>query len=191
VRPGFEIFTRVEPGDRLEVRANDHSIGQAEDMETFLADARFCADLLIALESLQARTGMLFPIPDNLTTQEANDIIFAARLLAGESVPTGRTWVGLTIKADMVESFLETEQVHATGGLLVEMANYTVTCGPHQLDLGPITMTAPRLHLVNADELRAAGMGTEPVARYECLDPEGVYIKLGGQAAADPPTGTS
>jgi hypothetical protein len=193
VRPGFEIFTRIEPGDRLEVRADDRSLGQAEGMEEFLAEARLCANLIIALESLQARTGMLFPIPDDLTKHEANDIIFAARLLAGESVPTGRTWIGLTIKADMVESFLETEQIHTTGGLMVEMDNYTLPCGPHQLDLGPITMTALRLHLVNADELRAAvGTGTEPVARYECLDPTGVYIRIGHQdAGAHPSSSTS
>ncbi|GEM_PF-1669506 len=180
VRPAFEIFAHMEPGDRLEIRVNDHSAGSAvDDLCGFLPEARLCTEVVTALEKLQSHTGVLFPIPDDLTRQDAHDLIFAARLVDGEQVRGGRSWLGLTIRADKLADFLDMDQVHTEGGLVVEMAEYTVTCGAHRLNLGPVAVVAPRMCLANLDELRAAvGTGDEPVARYECIDGEGVYFRV-------------
>jgi hypothetical protein len=122
---------------------------------------------------------VLFPIPDDLTRQQAQELIFAARLLIGQPVRTEYTSMTFTIKADRVASFLELDAARIAGGILTQTRPYTVTCGTHDLDLGPHEVKASRMRLANADELYAAvGTGVEPVARYECIEGEGIYVQL-------------
>lgn len=185
LRPAYEMFARTDPGDRLEIRVDDRNVAKnAPNMERFLAAARFFGELIDALEKLQNHSGMLFPIPDDLTRVDARDLIEAAHLLTGQQITVGSAGIDLTVKEDRIEAFLDlvpSEPTAFTGQI-----GYGVTCGPHQIELGLLTVTAPRVRLTNTAELRAAiGTGVDPVAHLECTDGESIYLQLTSTTGTD------
>lgn len=181
IRPAFDIFGHLtDDGDRLELRVNDQSMGEASGLTAFLAEARHSAQVLAALEHLQTYAQMSFPVPDDLTYEDAFDLLFAAKLLTGEPVRAANTRVGLTIRADKLEDFLASHAAQTPGALTAGLPDYALQLGPHRLTLGAVTAVAPKMALTNLHELRAAvGTGAEPTAWYECTDGEGIYYRLG------------
>jgi hypothetical protein len=189
VRPAFDIFNDLtDDGDRLELRLNDQPICSVSDTPGFVAEARVCAQVLAALEILQAHADVSFPVPDDLTYEDANDLAFGARLIAGEMVRSPASRVGLTIRHDRLEDFIASSAALTSGVLTAEFPDYAIRLGPHRLPLGTVAAVAPKAVLINFDELRAAvGTGEDPTARYEC--PEGVYHRLGPLVPANEPIG--
>jgi hypothetical protein len=181
VRPAFDIFGHLtDDGDRLELRVNDQPMCNASDMSGFIAEARVCAQVLASLELLQSHAQVFFPVPDDLTYENARDLTFGARLVAGELVRSSNSRVGLTIRHDRLESFLASDAALTPGALTAEFPDYAIVLGPHRLPLGKVAVVAPKVVLTNLEELRAAvGTGTEPTAQCECADGEGVYYRLG------------
>jgi hypothetical protein len=92
-------------------------------------------------------------------------------------VRTNQTSFGLTIRGDRVAEFVELQATLPPGGLLIERNRYVVTCGDHTLELGQVTIRAPRLALANLADLRAA-VRADTTARYVCTDGEGIYLQL-------------
>lgn len=180
-RPAFDIFTHLDQdGDNLDLRINDQPIQFADELPLPVAEVRVVATTLAALEQLQAHTGTLFPVPDDLTYQDACDLKFAAKLLTGEPVRAANTSISMTIRHDRIEEFLASEAGRTPGALTAEFDGYALSLGPHQLSVGMIHVIAPRMALSNVSELQAAiGSGIEPTARYECIDGEGIYYRLG------------
>ncbi|GAA3212127.1 hypothetical protein ACFO1B_41665 [Dactylosporangium siamense] len=177
----YEVFRQAESTDRLELRVNDRRLGSPfvvteARMVDLIASARHAADIIAALERVQAHTGQQFPIPDEIPPDEAADLLDAVRLLDGEEIRTDKNAVLLTVRSDRLADFVAMHETLPPGGMLMEPANYIVYCGGRTLDLGNVTIRAPRLSLANLPELRAAVGGTDDaVARYVCTDDEGIY----------------
>ncbi|GGM22892.1 hypothetical protein ACFFX1_10850 [Dactylosporangium sucinum] len=185
VRDALDLFSAAEPADQLQLRVNNRPIGTPRGLDqtglaTLLLEARDNAGLIAALERLQHHTGQSFPIPDDLTQADAVDLLDADRLLAGHEIRIQQDQITLTVRADRLEAFLDmVPSLDPLGGMRIENVFYSVTCGPHAITLDPITLRAPRLELANLDALRVAvGTGVDPVARYVCVDGEGIYATL-------------
>ncbi|ADP78971.1 hypothetical protein FraEuI1c_0896 [Pseudofrankia inefficax] len=179
IRPGFEIFTRVERDDHIELRIDNQSVARHHaGTARFLVEARLCADMIVALEKLQDHCKQTFPIPDDITWKDAHDIIAAAQVLSGQSIRTGRTGIELSIKPGHVASFLKTARPLGITHLRGEMI-YGITCGGHQMNIGRVFITTPRVRLTNLAELEAiADIASEPVARYVCVDDDSIDMQL-------------
>lgn len=125
-----------------------------------------------------ARTGSQFPT----TSPTRTPTISSSPPDFWQANKSGRlnTRLGLTIRNDCLDEFLATDAALIEGALVAEFTDYTLLLGPHRFSLGQFNVVAPRMCLTNLDELRAAvGTTTEPTARYECIDGEGGYYKLG------------
>jgi hypothetical protein len=181
IRPAFDVFGRLtDDGDRIELRINDQPMCNASDLAVFVAEARLSAQVLASLDLLQTHAQVFFPVPDDLTYEDASGLIFGARLVAGESVRSSNYRVGLTIRHDKLEDFVASDAALNPGALTAEFTDYAIELGPYRLPLGTVSAVAPKVLLTNLDELRAAvGTGEELTARYECAEGEGIYYRLG------------
>jgi len=182
VRAAYELFRHADATDHLQLRVDDRVLGDPFDitpdrMATLVTDAHRAADVIAALERLQAHTGQMFLIPGVLTAGEVDDVLLADRLLAGEEVRINQTSFGLTIRGDRLAEFVELQATLPAGGLLLEPGRYVFTCGGNTLELGHVTIRAPRLALANLPELREAA-DADTTAQYICTDGEGIYIQL-------------
>ena len=73
------------------------------------------------------------------------------------------------------------------GALIAVGAGYSVTCGEHRMDLGPVEVRAPQVALISAAEMRAAaGRGAPVKARYRCLPGSRIAVRLAPTDAGHP-----
>lgn len=113
-------------------------------------------------------------------------------MLAG-LMATGRAqWpyhaMKVDIHADRLEALLANKDILAEKGALVaQFDSYTWIHGEYRFAFGPVQFYAPRMHLTNLAELKVAvGTGTNPEARWECIDGEHVYVsRLIDSASSD------
>jgi hypothetical protein len=182
IRPTFDVFAHLErPGARLELRINNDIFPCGDESTPLLAEARLSGKVIAALDQLQNHTGQTFPVPGDLTYEDASDLIFAARLINGETVRAANTELGLTICGDKLADFLTKDAgFQVPGALVAEFSEYRLCIGAHQFNLGTINVTAPRMKIVNLPELQAAApTGSDTTARYQCADGEGINYRLG------------
>ncbi|WP_196201324.1 HNH endonuclease [Plantactinospora alkalitolerans] len=187
----LQLFRDAEPTDRLEVRLNDRPLGSpvdvdAEQMGQILLAFRYDGDLITALDRVQAHTGQRFPVPEQITAKERTDLLLAARLLDGKAITLTDDVLTLTVKPDAIGAFLQDQHPGQPGELTAVGAEYAVTCGEHRMALGPVTIRAPQVTLVNADEMSAAATAAPVKARYQCLPGAKIAVHL---ASVDAPDG--
>ncbi|WP_410814913.1 HNH endonuclease [Micromonospora sp. 067-2] len=180
----LRLFRDAEPTDRLEVRLNDRSLGtpvdnDAEQTGQILLAFRYDGELIAALDRIQAHTGQRFPVPDEITAAERADLLLAARLLEGQAITLTDDVLTITIKPEAIDAFLLGQHKDQPGELRMLGAGYSVTCGTHRMELGPVAIQAPHVVLINIDEMRVAARTKAPVkARYQCLPGSRIVVQL-------------
>ena len=152
------LFRNAEPTDRLDVRMDDRSLGEPIDTDTtdlgpLFAALRHDFDLVTAIARIQEHTGDRFALPEQISADERAQLRRAAQLLDGQVVTSASGPIALTVPPGDIDAIL---RLHEPGDLCAWSPHYTITCGPQQIDLGPIAVRAAQLTLINTDELRAA-----------------------------------
>ncbi|WIM98635.1 hypothetical protein ACTOB_002239 [Actinoplanes oblitus] len=184
VRSSVDLFLQAEATDRLELRLNNQCIGDLLDGDPAeragaLQHLRKDAEIIAALERVQAHAGEPFTIPEELPADECADLLAAARLLDGKAARVPSSTVTLTIYADCIEDFLQAVLASVPGDLTMLNADYNITCASHQINIGRAAIRATQVTLTNTDELRAAiGSGVDVVARFKCVEGTNIYATL-------------
>jgi 5-methylcytosine-specific restriction endonuclease McrA len=164
------LFRAAEPTDRLDVRMNDRSLGESDpddaaDLGPLVTALRNDYGLVTAIARIQERTGDRFALPEHISPTEAAQLRQAARLLDGPITTTVSGPIVITLPPGDIDNVLSEVR---SDGLRVWTPKHRITCGPHQIDLGPITYRAADVTVVNADELRAAAaQRATATARYQ------------------------
>ena len=180
----LQLFRQADATDRLEVRLNDRPLGSpvdvdAEQMGQILLALRYDGHLIAALDRIQTHTGQRFPIPDQISAAERADLLLASRLLDGQAITLTDDVLTLTIEPHAIDAFLQNQREGLHGELTVLGAKYSITCGDHRMELGPVEVRAPQVTLISAGERRtAAGTDASMKVRYRCLPDNKITLRL-------------
>jgi hypothetical protein len=118
---------------------------------------RSTPEVFRALDRIQQHTGVYFPVPDELTTDDLREIRLASRLLteAGVEQSFSRLSIGLDVKPDGAQALRERiEQGGPAQWRLV--AGMSVSISGNSLELGTVEIYLPSARVENVDKVLAA-----------------------------------
>lgn len=142
----------------LELSHGRMLVGQAVGELQFPGGQRLL-DVTEALLRLQQHVGQRLWFPRGMTVHQADMLIVAARLLAGEQVPIEAEEWTVSIKPHGVESVLKLLS-RERFQLLCTTPEAVLVAGDLEIPYGPMTQWGPELSLMNPEELKGyAGRG--------------------------------
>ncbi|GAA1777963.1 hypothetical protein [Luedemannella helvata] len=150
--PALQFMELYRPPNSVVVLLNDQEVSAPVRIDA-PRDSSLEATLKLvkALDEIQRITGIYFPMPDELSSEELKDIFIARRLLAGETVMG--TWDTMTITSTVgALSSLQASIARGANQLMAE-AEMTLHIAGQDIPLGSTRRVMPNAFVVEWPEI--------------------------------------
>ncbi|MFE9690072.1 hypothetical protein [Micromonospora sp. NPDC005806] len=176
-RPAADFIAAIKPGNSLTLRMGV-PFAECDVTEPIFEDEGMLVRLVVAFDELQKHFGRPFPIPEGLKPSDLEELEALV-----EFVKTGKArWpyhtLTMHVRADRLEQFVSDHRFRQErGNLLAHFESFSLEYGDNRFDFGAVQFLAPRVTLVNFEEVKAAvGTGVDPEGRWKCIDGEHIYM---------------
>jgi len=189
--PGLRVMARARAGTTLRldtVIRDQHTplrsvLAQDAQTDNFRAWVEVIADL----EELQRRTGTSFPLPADLTENDATAIHDCLRLMRGENISIGQgpVRVGPVAGAKATEAFLEAEPPFS----FAAVRDVTLVLSTWNVPLGPCADYLVATSVLNREEAAEKAAAGEPFTVELQVEGDGHVWRVRQDPQSTPPDG--
>jgi hypothetical protein len=156
IRPAIKFLSELHAGRSVIVLINNEHFAPpvVPSVDLSSQDAfEFYAQLAYALDDIQRKSGVYFPMPTTVSMEEYQNIVMASRLFAGETLTSEWESAQITVRAEGLSNIMELAR-NEVSGLWVN-AEFVLSLDGREYTLGLVSRTHATARLDSVPELPA------------------------------------